>query len=84
VSQFDEDTLHERDERRVIPVARDRHLEVRPRSLPVGVVVGCTVCVWVVRSEAIVYRGHVMRPPPWRGATDDAVAVASLLEPTAE
>jgi len=34
VSQFDEDTLHERDERRVVPIARDRHLEVRPRSLP--------------------------------------------------
>jgi len=55
----------------VIPVARDRHLEVRPRSLPSELVAACcTVCVWVVRSEAIVYRGHVMRPPPLAGATD--------------
>jgi hypothetical protein len=36
VREFDESTLHEGDDRRVIPVGRNRHLEVRPRRLTVG------------------------------------------------
>ena len=41
VRQFDEGTLHEHDEQRVIAFVRDRHLEVRPRRLAAGV--GCRV-----------------------------------------
>lgn len=37
VRELDEGTLHECDDRRVIPVGWNRQLEIRPRGLPLGI-----------------------------------------------
>ncbi len=54
VCELDESTLHERDDRRVIPVSRDRHLEVRPRRL----IVGSGYCVIRCSCLAASFRSH--------------------------
>jgi len=54
VREFDESTLHERDDRRVIPVGRNRHLEVRPRRL----LVGGSSCVIRCSCLAALFRSH--------------------------
>jgi len=54
VRELDESTLHERDDRRVIPVGRNRHLKVRPRRLTVG----STCCVMRCSCLAALFRSH--------------------------
>ena len=72
VREFDESTLHERDDRRVIPVGRNRHLEVRPRRL----IVGGTCCVIRCSFPAALFRSHRLSGArdaprhPLVGATD--------------
>jgi len=57
VIQLDEGTLHERHDRRVIAVVRDRHLEVRPRGLTVGF--GCRSMLWPILVD--LFRSHSLK-----------------------
>jgi len=72
VREFDESTLHEGDDRRVIPVGRNRHLEVSPRRLTVGGSSCLMRCSWLVAS----FRSHRLSGArdvpryPLVGATD--------------
>jgi len=72
VIQLDEGTLHERHDRRVIAVVRDRHLEVRPRGLTVGF--GCRSMLWPILVD--LFRSHSLKSArdtplhPLEGAID--------------
>ena len=72
VRELDESTLHERNDRRVIPVGRNRHLEVRPRRLTVGgssCVIRCLCLVVWFRSHRLSGASDAPRHP-LAGATD--------------